>query len=131
MLRRDKKVHQITRDGPIVRIEFLTSPNQEDMLKLMTELGGLADSELRMYIMEKAEMLLSTAEVREGAEVARKIENQPQRIAVVAPGEISYGISRIFKVFRESEGTALEVFRDEQSAKAWLLDQDDRADPTQ
>lgn len=121
MLKRGKKVYEISRDGPIVRIEFIASPDRESMLALMNELGRLGDSALRMFVMQKAEMLLSTAEVREGAEVARALQNQPRRIAVVAPGEISYGISRIFKVFRESEDTVFEVFREEDAAKDWLL----------
>jgi hypothetical protein len=112
---------EITRDGDIVRIEFLASPSRQDMLDLMDALDTLENSELRMYVMQQAEMLLSTADVRVGAEVARALTNQPRRIAVVAPGEISYGISRIFKVYRESEDTQFEVFREEAEAKAWLL----------
>lgn len=91
------------------------------MLDLMDALDTLENSELRMYVMERAEMLLSTADIREGAEVARALTLQPRRIAVVAPGSISYGISRIFKVYRESENTEFEVFREETEAKAWLL----------
>jgi hypothetical protein len=112
---------EISREGEIVRIEFLASPEREDMLELMDKLDTLENSELRMFVIEKAEMLLSTAEVREGAEVARALVNQPRRIAVVAPGNISYGISRIFKVFRESEETQFEVFRDLDEARNWLL----------
>ena len=121
MLRRDKDVYKISRDGSIVQIEFVSSPERQHMLALMEELGRLQDSELRMFIMEKAEMLLSTAEVREGAEIALALRNQPRRIAVVAPGNISYGISRIFKVFRENEETEFEVFRDKETARTWLL----------
>jgi hypothetical protein len=120
-VRRAKNAWEIYRDGEIVRIEFVSSPEREDMLALMDALDTLEHSELRMFVMEKAEMLLSTAEVREGAEVARALVHQPRKIAVVAPGSISYGISRIFKVFRESEETEFEVFRDLDEAKAWLL----------
>ena len=112
---------EITREGKILRIEFVRSPDRDDMLELMDKLDTLENSELRMFVMERAEMLLSTAEVREGAEVARALVNQPRRIAVVAPGSISYGISRIFKVFRESEDTEFEVFRELDAARDWLL----------
>lgn len=125
VLRRGKKVYKISRDGPVVRIEFISSPDRETMLALMRELDQLENSRLRMFVIQKSEMLLSTAEVREGAEVARALENQPSKIAVVAPGNISYGISRIFKVFRESEATLLEVFREESAARAWLLESPD------
>ena len=118
-------IYSISRDGDIVRIEFLRSPEREDMVALMEELGGLENSELRLYVMVQAEILLSTAEVRDGADIARSYENQPRKIAVVAPGNITYGISRIFKVFRESDETEFAVFRELDEAKAWLLSSDD------
>lgn len=113
-------VYEISRDDDIVQIEFFQSPAKEDLFACMDELEQVPDSSLRLYLMIKAEILLSTAEVRNGAENARNRENQPSRIAVVAPGNITYGISRIFKVFRESEGTEFAVFRDIDEARAWL-----------
>ena len=112
---------EITREGDIVRIEFIANPESQDLLDLLDALDTLENSGLRMFVMQRAELLLSTADVREGAEFARSLANQPRRIAVVAPGTITYGISRIFKVFRESEETRLEVFRDLDEARAWLL----------
>ncbi len=114
-------VYMITREDGIVRVEFLRSPDREDMVALMDELGKMEDSALRMYVMQQAEILLSTAEVRDGADIARSYENQPRKIAVVAPGNITYGISRIFKVFRESDETEFAVFRELDEARAWLL----------
>ncbi len=114
-------VYTISREGDIVRIEFLQSPEREDMVAVMEELGGMEDSELRLYVMEQAEVLLSTAAVRDGAALARSYANQPRKIAVVAPGNITYGISRIFKVFRESDQTEFAVFRELDEARGWLL----------
>jgi hypothetical protein len=73
-----------------------------------------------MYVMIDAEIMLSTADVKEGAEFALGLKNQPRRIAVVAPGSITYGISRIFKVFRESAETKIRVFREIDEARDWL-----------
>jgi hypothetical protein len=111
---------EISREGDITRIDFNQSPSREEMLDLMDELDRMDGSDRRLYVMVKAELLLSTAEVREGAQVARSSNNQPSRIAMVAPGNITYGISRIFKVFRESEDTAFAVFRDIDEARDWL-----------
>ena len=110
----------IEREDDIVRVDYKRSPQPEDMYELLDQLGEMEDSELRMYVMIDAEILLSTAEVREGAEYAREKKNQPRRIAVVAPGDITYGISRIFKVFRESQETELQVFRSLDDAREWL-----------
>ena len=113
--------YEITREGAITRVDFTRHPNQKEMLDLLLQLEDLEDSALRLYVMIDAEILLSTAEVKEGAEFARTLANQPKRIAIVAPREITYSISRIFKVFRESSTTETQVFRDLDEARRWLL----------
>ena len=112
--------YTITREDDIVRIDYRRNPHNEEMLELLEQLSEMENSELRMYVMLDAEILLSTNEVREGAEYARKLKNQPRRIAVVAKSELTYSISRIFKVFRESQDTELMVFRDVDAARDWL-----------
>ncbi len=42
------------------------------------------------------------------------------QVAYVAAGELSYGLMRMFQVFREEEGYQSRVFRDEQDAEEWL-----------
>lgn len=112
--------YSIVREDDIVRVDYQRSPEQAEMFALIEQLDEMENSSLRMYVMIDAEILLSTAEVKEGAEYARERKNQPLRIAVVAPGDITYGISRIFKVFRESEATELQVFRSVDAARDWL-----------
>ena len=114
--------YKIAREGRIVRIDFKRSPSIEEVRELLLELESLDDSRLRMYVMIEAEILLSTADIREGAARAVAAGNQPERIAVVAPGDISYGISRIYKVFRENDHTRQQVFRTLEEARAWLLE---------
>ena len=80
----ENPTYEISQDGGVTRIEFNLSPSKAEMMTLMEELASLEGSERRMYVMEKAEILLSTADVREGAEVARKKQSQPRRIVVVA-----------------------------------------------
>ena len=116
--------YTVGRDGDIVRIDYRRTPTREEMLALASELDAMDNSARRLYVMIDTEILLSTADVREGAEYAKSLVNQPTRIAVVARGDITYGISRIFKVFREGPETALQVFRGLEEAKAWLLEDD-------
>lgn len=113
--------YTITREGVITRIDFTRHPSQKEMLDLLVQLEEVENSSLRLYVMIDAEILLSTAEVKEGAEIARSMANQPERIAIVAPREITYSISRVFKVFRESPTTEMQVFRDLDEARRWLL----------
>lgn len=110
----------VSRENDIVRIDFTRSPDRDSLIELLERLSETENSELRMYVMIEAEIFLSTTEVKEGADVARELKNQPRRIAVVAPGDITYGISRIFKVFRESRETEFKVFRELDEARRWL-----------
>ncbi len=112
--------YRISREDDIVRIDFRANPDKEMMMAIVEELSSMENSALRMYVFVDAEVLLSTAEVKEGADYARDLTNQPERIAVVAGGDITYGISRIFKVFRDSPGTELQVFREVDDARDWL-----------
>ena len=116
--------YRISRDEGIVRIDFSGNPSSDELHRLVAHLEEMENSERRLYVMIDAEILLSTAEVREGADYAKSMNNQPERIAVVAPREISYGISRIFKVFRDSPVTELRVFRELDEARDWLLEKD-------
>jgi hypothetical protein len=111
----------ISREGPITRIDFFRHPSQKEMLELVARMEATADSSLRLYVLIEAEILLSTADVKEGAALARTTSNQPERIAIVAPGEVTHSISRVFKVFRESSTTKMQVFRELDEARRWLL----------
>ena len=50
----------------------------------------------------------------------RSIFSPGTRRALVAVQDAHYGLSRMFKVFCEIEGSLVEVFRDTASAEAWL-----------
>jgi hypothetical protein len=115
-----KPVYEISSEDGILRVDFLRSPEREDLVALMDEMESMEHCALRLYVVIKAEILLSTAIVRQAAEDAQAYSHQPSKIAVVAPGSISYGISRIYKVFRETDETEFDVFRDLDEARAWL-----------
>jgi hypothetical protein len=44
----------------------------------------------------------------------------PARIAVVVPGDLSYGLARMYAHYRSVPGVEVAAFRDEVSAMAWL-----------
>jgi hypothetical protein len=114
----------ISQEEGFMQIEYRRNPTGKEMLEQAARLDEMEDSARRLYVMIDADILLSTAEVKEGAEFGKSMKNQPERIAVVAAGDITYGISRIFKVFRESADTRLQVFRELEAAKEWLLSDD-------
>ena len=46
--------------------------------------------------------------------------DSPHRIAIAAPDDVAYGMSRMFSARRESERVRLGVFRSRHAAEAWL-----------
>lgn len=44
----------------------------------------------------------------------------PTRVAVVVPGDVSFGLARMYEHYRSLSGAEVVPFRDEASAMAWL-----------
>ena len=44
------------------------------------------------------------------------------RKAIVVPGDAAYGLARMFAVYAESDRLHVAVFRDRESAVAWLME---------
>jgi hypothetical protein len=69
--------------------------------------------------------LISSQELKEiarrGGNILDKIDDG--KVAIVAPKDIDYGITRVFQVFSEMEHFPLEVatFREKNDAREWLL----------
>lgn len=62
--------------------------------------------------------LHDAADVRKSAEV--HVFSPGVRRALVAPSEATFGMSRMWAIQSESVGQRIEVFRDMDTAKAWL-----------
>ena len=44
----------------------------------------------------------------------------PSKVAVIAPDDLSFGLSRVYEVYREKDEIELKVFRTEQKGIEWL-----------
>ncbi|MFN3237887.1 MAG: hypothetical protein ACE37D_12610 [Pseudomonadales bacterium] len=85
-------------------------------------------SALRLWVFENATVELSQEDIRAVSEHASQQKNVPRKIAIVAPSDLIYGLSRMYGVVRESAASnTLEIrpFRSEHEAMAWLLEQDE------
>jgi hypothetical protein len=43
-----------------------------------------------------------------------------RKVALIAPGDMGYGLARVFQGFRGGSGGTVEVFRQRADAEAWL-----------
>ena len=60
--------------------------------------------------------------LRRVAEAFARADREPERskIAIVADGDLHYGLSRMYQAFRADSPLVLEVFRDLTEARSWL-----------
>jgi hypothetical protein len=69
---------------------------------------------------------LSSEDVRQIAHVPRKSLDLRKggKTAIVAPGDLAYGLSRVYQTSSGAEGLPfkLQVFRDAEKARAWLAE---------
>lgn len=47
------------------------------------------------------------------------------RLAIVAPEDLSFGLSRMYEILSSEQGVETKVFRDVEAARRWLLSDDE------
>ena len=105
----------------IVRVAFTTRPSVDELLTSFLPVNALADSRLRLWILSEG-LDWTPEELQRVAAFTRSQNPQPEKVAVVSPHDLGYGLMRIFQAYRESdEGTDVRVFREEAPARAFLL----------
>ena len=114
-----KKNYRITKIGEITVIRMAEMPSREELVSALLEVKFLDASGLRMWILEKG-VNLSADDLKAVATVAAENLKRPGRMAVVAPTDLSYGLSRMFEVFREQEDVRTHSARTEEEAVRWL-----------
>jgi hypothetical protein len=70
----------------------------------------------------QARLSVSAADVRALAEfilTEQPAASRPPRIALVAPGDLDFGLSRVFAAYRDHPSTEVGVFRDFDEALIW------------
>jgi|WetSurMetagenome_2_1015567.scaffolds.fasta_scaffold1069354_1 hypothetical protein len=48
----------------------------------------------------------------------------PVRVAIIAPGDVEFGMSRMYEMLQVQSINVLRVFRDRKAAEEWLFDED-------
>jgi len=70
----------------------------------------------------EARLSVSAADIRSLADfilAEQPSSGRPPRLALVAPGDLDFGLSRIFAAYRDHPSTEIEVFRDFDEAVTW------------
>ncbi|MGD2099669.1 MAG: hypothetical protein PVG35_18985 [Desulfobacterales bacterium] len=109
---------EIVRDITVVR--FLNKPEPDDIRMSIDEVATIRASGLRLWDLSQSGWNLTNTELVEIADYAKARLMLPSKVAMVAPKDLSYGVSRVYEVFRRQEGLEIEIFRTEQKAIDWL-----------
>jgi hypothetical protein len=65
---------------------------------------------------------VTPAALRQVARIFAATDTRPERsrVAIVAPGDLFFGLSRMYEAYRDASGLPLRVFRTLEEARAWL-----------
>jgi len=108
-----------TRDG-VMTIRFSNAPGVEELFAALDDAAEGDPTRLRLWDFSSTGLRLSADEVRAVADYSRTKQFPPSRIAIVAPDDLAFGLSREFGAFRVEEQWRIEVFRSVEEARAWL-----------
>ncbi len=109
------------------RDEFLTvavsgRPTKSDLkgvLDAITVDGTIMHSR-RLWDLRECDLNLPSNELMELASIARSRDPDSGRGAILVGKDLTFGLLRIYKAFRESESNDVMVFRDEDEAIDWI-----------
>ena len=84
----------------------------------------MEDTSLRLWCLEDG-LDWTPAELKHLADFTKSLQPQPRRVAIVSGPDLGFGLMRVFQAYRaDPDGPDVRVFRDEASARAFLLHPD-------
>ena len=95
------------------------------VLQAILESSGFDESERELWDLSGGPLSLTVAQIKELAVAARGKASKPRWVALVAEGDLFYGLLRIYASYREESGTKVHVTRNREDALQWLESQDD------
>ena len=107
------------REG-LVEVHFSTLPTVEEINEASERLSHMPNADNRLWVFN-AGVNLSPEDVRSIADAANNRDFGPSRVAIFADKNITYGLSRMYQVFRNAPGITLRVFSSKTEAVEWLL----------
>ncbi len=97
---------------------FLSPPSVDDIKNAISDLAP-TQPRLRLWDLSCG-MDLSSNELKEVAKFGKSNFNQPAKVAIVAPADLAYGLSRMYEVYREDSVIHGRAFRNQEEALQWL-----------
>jgi len=112
------KNHSINFENDISVVRFLCQPSLKDLKGAIDELS-IAPTQLRLWDLSQG-INLSENEIQEIAEYGKLKFTSPARIAILAPSDLAFALSRMHEVYRDQDIIEERIFRDKNKAIEWL-----------
>ena len=104
----------------ITTIRLKRRLNVEQFLMMMQDIAAHEIGDKRLWDATR-NFNFSAEEIRRIAKHVRKVFPQAERVAFVAADDLTFGQIRMFEAFRDPDDFPTKVFRDEPTARTWLL----------
>ena len=117
------KNYSIEHKNGICIVRTKAYPNKEDVIEALTEITADEQPTLRLWDISQG-FDLPTDELINISEYAKLVTKVPVKLAFVAPADLAYGLTGIYKAFRHAENIKTSTFRSEADAIEWLLSQE-------
>ena len=110
-----------TKDDVVVRFE-----SQSDLATIRLAIGASKDFDLELELWDLRAIVAfkDAADVKELAGLAKSEQSRPCKIAALVGDPLSFGMPRMYAVYREQSQIEVSVFRDEATALNGLLERE-------
>ena len=99
-------------------------PTADEIIQVLKKIqnGSSYTHKLRLWDYRNADFNLTKEELELISHQASKADGEPGKVAMLVKGNLAYGLSRMYEVYRKSASTDVQVFQDESKAVSWLLE---------
>ena len=111
--------HVVTSEGDLAVVRFTSNPTLEELRQIILQSDGFG-AERELWDLTACSFSLTSEQMQGLAELAKSKQHHPSRTAIVADGDVAYGLSRLYAVYRRNAGNETSVFRTEDDARLWL-----------
>ena len=108
-----------TADG-ITVVRFYKSLGIDEIRAAIIDVAENHLSDLRLWDLSRADINLTSSQIEQLAKYGKSKFSIPSKVAIVAPEDLTFGLMRIYEVYRKQDLTEIKVFRSEQEARIWL-----------
>ena len=98
-----------------------TRADYEHAVLRAQEITGLKPGP-RIWDVRETTLALSAEDLRQLASRSSRADSGDSRVALLANDDLTFGLSRMYSVFRENENVRVRVFRTLEGAKAWFAE---------